>query len=407
VVALVREGERVNVAAEGDELELVLDRTPFYGEQGGQVGDTGRIETAAGFVLEVTDTQIRQGVIVHVGHVKSGSLTEGDSVLATIDVQRRERIRRNHTATHLLHWALRLVLGEHVHQGGSLVTPERLRFDYTHFEAPSAEQLAKVEKLVNSKIFENHQAMAYETTLSSAKEAGVTALFGEKYGEFVRVLEVGNFSKELCGGTHVSRTSEINLFKLVGEGSVGANLRRVEAVTSFGAFEYVRREESELTKAAEAFKVARFDVGDRATGAVARIKELESAVKTARSAVAGDDLARLLDGVIDVGYKLLVAQVDAPDVDAVREISDLLRTRMGGGAVVLGVPTAEGGVVLLAAGDDAAVSAGFNAGAVVKEVAPLVDGRGGGKPGMAQAGGKNAAGLAEALLAAKRFFGAE
>lgn len=283
-----------------------------------------------------------------------------------------------------------------------MVAAERMRFDYMHFEAPTEEQLLKVEKLVNAKIFENHQALAYETSLASARESGVTALFGEKYGEYVRVLEVGNFSKELCGGTHVGRTSEINLFKLVSESSVGANLRRIEAVTSYDAYDYIRREESELAEAALAFRVPKFDVSERCASSVKRIKELEDVLRTSKSIMAEGDIAAFLEGVVDVGYKLLVAHVGPGDGDNLRDFSDIMRKRMGGGAVVLAVDTAEGGAIILAAADDAAVAAGFNAGSVVKQIAPLVDGRGGGKPAMAQAGGRDATGIAAALEEARR-----
>ncbi len=406
VLALVAEGELVESVSAGDEVEIVLDRTPFYGEQGGQVGDTGRIEAERGGIVEVADTQIREGLYSHVGRVETGSLSVGDSVRAAIDTMRRERIRRNHTATHLLHWALRLVLGEHVRQGGSRVAPDRLRFDYTHFEAPSREQLAKVETMVNAKIFENHEVRAYETSLATAREAGVTALFGEKYGEFVRVLECGAFSKELCGGTHVGATSEINLFKIASEGSVGANLRRIEGTTSYDAYNYVRTEEAELEAAADAFRVPPGDVAERAAASVRRIKDLEARAMTAKSVMAEGDIGRLLDGAVDVGYKLIVANVGKGDGGQLRGFSDVLRQRLGGGAVVLAVATADGGAILLAAGDDSAVKAGFDAGKVIKEVAPHVGGRGGGKPSMAQGGGTDASGIDAALDAARRLLGA-
>ncbi len=406
VIALIADGALVDTVAAGTSVEVVLNRTPFYGEQGGQVGDTGRLEAERGAVVAVADTQIREGLYAHIGEVTEGELSVGDSVRAVIDVPRRERIRRNHTATHLLHWALRLVLGEHVRQGGSRVTPERLRFDYTHFEAPSAEQLAKVEAMVNAKIFENHEVRAYETSLATAREAGVTALFGEKYGEFVRVLECGSFSKELCGGTHVSKTSEINLFKLISEGSVGANLRRIEGTTSFDAYNFVRAEETELEQAAEVFRVPPNDVAERAAASVKRIKELESQAKVAKAVMGEGEIGMLLESVVDVGYPLLVANVGEGDGSQLRGFSDVLRQRMGGGAVVLAVRTPDDGVILLAAGDDSAVASGFDAGRVIKDAAPLVGGQGGGKPMMAQGGGADASGIDAALDAARSMLGA-
>ncbi len=227
----------------------------------------------------MSDTRIPMpGLVSHVGVLESGALTVGDAVRAEIDVARRERIRRNHTATHILHWALRKVIGEHVHQSGSLVTPDRLRFDFTHFEAPGAEQLEKIERLVNAKIMENHPVRNYETSLASAREMGVTALFGEKYGDIVRVLEVGNFSKELCGGTHVGRSSEIGFLKIVSEGSVGANLRRIEAVTSNGALDFVLAEEATLAELAGAFKCRYSDLPGKVESLQRKLKETEARI---------------------------------------------------------------------------------------------------------------------------------
>ena len=278
VLALLVDGERVEEVAAPASVEVVLDRTPFYGEQGGQVGDTGRMDGVGGAVVRVDDTRIPEGgVYSHVGEVEQGVLRVGESVHASIDVMRRERIRRNHTATHLLHWALRLVLGEHATQAGSSVSPDRLRFDFTNFEAMTREQIGKVERLVNAKVFENHPVRAYETSLTTAREIGVTALFGEKYSDFVRVLEVGNFSKELCGGTHISATTEIGLLKIVSESSIGANLRRIEAVTSFDAYELVRTEEAELVEAADAMKVPPRDVSEKAAALMKRVRSWRAA----------------------------------------------------------------------------------------------------------------------------------
>jgi alanyl-tRNA synthetase len=407
VIGLVVDGVRVEEIAEGASAEVVLDRTPFYAEQGGQVGDQGVIANEEGAVFEVEDTTFPlAGVISHRGALSAGTLRLGDTVTATIDVMRRERIRRNHTATHLLHWALRLVLGDHVHQSGSYVAPDRFRFDFTHFEAPGADQLAKVERMVNAKVMENHPVRSYETSLRSAKEAGVTALFGEKYGEFVRVLEVGSFSKELCGGTHVARSTEIGLVKVVAEGSVGANLRRIEAVTSFDALEYVQREESELAEAAAALKVQRFDVSERVGTLVKKVKELESASERVATTLSSASIDGLLAAAVDVGYPLVVARVPDMQSKGLRMTADILRARLSGGAVVLATSTPEDGVpLLLAAGSEKAVAAGFDAGAVIKAIAPHVKGGGGGKPAMAQAGGKDASGIDIALVAARTMLG--
>ena len=357
VLAIVSNGELVSELAAGSKADVVLDTTPFYGEQGGQVGDTGtlRSETVA---FRVDETKIpTPGVVSHGGELTEGTLRVGDSVHAAIDVMRRERIRRNHTATHLLQWALRLVLGEHVKQSGSHVAPDRLRFDFTHFEAMTAEQQTKVERLVNAKIMENHPVKAYETSLATARESGVTALFGEKYGDFVRVLEVGNFSKELCGGTHVARTSEINLFKVIAEGSVGANLRRIEAVTSFDALDYVRTEEAELAEAAATLKVQRLDVSERTATLVKRVKELETQQTRTKEYLSESGISELVERVVDVGYPLIVERVGQMDVGGLRALWDVVRARMGGGAVVFAATTPETGApLLLAAGSPDAVT---------------------------------------------------
>jgi alanyl-tRNA synthetase len=404
VLAVLSSGERVESLATGQAGEIVLKTTSFYGEQGGQVGDIGVIENeSARFTVEAT--KIVQGVITHIGKVERGTLQAGDAVHATIDVMRRERIRRNHTATHLLHWALRLVLGEHAKQAGSYVAPDRMRFDFTHFEAMSAAQLEKVERLVNAKIAENHPVRAYETSIASAKEAGVTALFGEKYGDFVRVLEVGNFSKELCGGTHAGRTSEINLLKITGESSVGANLRRIEAVTSFDAYEYVMREEAELLETAAVFKVPRFDVNERAAATVKSLKEASAGVGRVVNAVADNEIIRMLDESADVGYKLIVTRGPELRPDGLRVGWDILRARGADALVIVTTDAETGKPIFLAAGTDAAVAAGFNAGALVRDIAQRLGGRGGGKPGMAQGGGENAEAIDEALASARQTLG--
>ena len=404
VVGIVAEGRVVQSIQEGTVAEVVLAATPFYGEQGGQVGDTGHLlGDESRFEVSAAHIPI-PGLIAHSGTLAEGTLAVGDAVHASIDRLRRERIRRNHTATHLLHWALRLVLGDHVRQAGSYVSPDRLRFDFTHFEAPTREQLDKVERLVDAKIMEAHPVRAYETSLRSAKETGVTALFGEKYGEFVRVLEVGNFSKELCGGTHVAGTTEIGLLKIVSESSVGANTRRIEAVTSFDAVDAVRAEEEVLRRAAEALRCRPNEVADRAVAALKRAKDAEAALADAKRRGGSGEIDTLVSSAVDAGYPLVIARVDAAGGDELRELSDGLRGRLAGGAVVLAAEAA-GKALLLAAGSDAAVASGFDAGALIREMAPAVGGGGGGKPAMAQAGGKDPAGIEEALRLARARLG--
>jgi alanyl-tRNA synthetase len=399
VIALLVNGAAVERIEAGQSADVVLDTTPFYGEQGGQVGDTGELATADG-TFRVEDAKVPlAGLISHRGLLESGSLSVGETVHASIDHLRRERIRRNHTATHLLHWALRLVLGEHVKQSGSFVAPERLRFDFTHFEAVTPEQMRKIEKLVNAKIMEDHEVRAYETTLQSAREAGVTALFGEKYGEIVRVLEIGNFSKELCGGTHITRTTELGFLKVLGEGSVGSSLRRIEAVTSFDAYDFVREEEDLLASAADSLKSRPAEVAERVAATVKRLREVEKSLAEAKRRAAGGTEVEIdalhAKGGYDVG---VVFVPGAESVDDLREWADQLRRTVP--AVVLAA-VADGRVLLLAAGSKDAVDNGFDAGAIIKAIAPLVGGRGGGKPAMAQGGGEDAAGIDAALDAAR------
>jgi len=404
VRAILVDGVGVDRIEAGQTAEVVLFSTPFYGEQGGQVGDTGEI-SGRDASFRVEDTRIPlTGMIAHRGVLESGTLEVGEKVHAAIDHLRRERIRRNHTATHLLHWALRLVLGEHVKQSGSFVSPERLRFDFTHFEAVTDAQIDKVERLVNAKIMEDHPVRAYETSLSSAREAGVTALFGEKYGEIVRVLEVGNFSKELCGGTHITRTTEIGLLKVTSEGSVGASLRRIEAVTSFDAYDVIRAEEALLDAAAESLKGRPAEVADRVAATVKRVHELEKALAAAKKRAQEGGTTSL--PVLNAAHGYTVAVGLLPDVagiDDLRSWADTLRKNST--AVVLAAVVDES-ALMLAAGSSEAVGKGFDAGAVIRVMAPLVGGRGGGKPAMAQGGGDDASGVEAALAAARELLGA-
>ncbi|WP_251178456.1 alanine--tRNA ligase [Adlercreutzia agrestimuris] len=403
IVAIVVDGVQTDLIEAGQEGRIVLDKTPFYAEKGGQVGDSGVLETAAA-CARVNDTQEpEKGLIAHTVVMENGSLAVGQEVHASIDVIRRARICRNHSATHILHWALRKVLGDHVKQAGSLVAPNRLRFDFTHYEAMAPEQIAEVERLANEKIMENHTVRAYETSLAAAREAGVMALFGEKYGEYVRVLDMEGFSQELCGGTHVSATSEIGLVKITSETSVGANLRRIEAVTSFDALEYLNHVESELKSVADKLHVPLFDAADRCAANVAQLKELQTKMKRNREAAAADGMTKVLEQVVEAkgGYPLIVASVGQMDTSQLRNMWDVIRSRMSApGAVVLAATNSDA-ALLLAAGTPEAVEAGFNAGTIIKSIAPCVNGGGGGKPEMAQAGGKNAAGIDEALEAAR------
>ena len=404
VAALVADGSIVESLAEGQEGDAILNMTPFYAEMGGEVGDTGVIE-AAGVKLEVVDTKApEKGLFAHKVKVLQGSISKGDSVTAVVDAHRRACITRNHTATHILHAALRQVLGDHVSQAGSYVGPDRLRFDFTHFAAVTPQQLSEVERVANEFIMSATPTNIYETSLDEARAAGVTALFGEKYGDTVRVVEAGEFSRELCGGCHVSNTAEIGIMKITGETSVGANVRRIEAVTSFGALAYVNKLESELKETAEVLRVPLFDVSERSAANVKQLRDQQKAAKQAKNIVSDDNVAKLVDSAVAsaAGYPVVISRVQVSDAGALRNGWDVLSKRMEKpGACVL-IAEKEGKAVLMAAGTPEAVEAGFNAGAVIKAIAPCVQGGGGGKPSMAQAGGKNAAGIDDALEAARK-----
>ena len=325
----------------------------------------------------------------------------GDTVRAVVDELRRKRISRNHTCTHLLHAALRQVLGDHVKQAGSYVGPDRLRFDFTHFEGVTPEQLAEVERVANEQIMNAVPMSTYETSLDAARESGVTALFGEKYGDTVRVVEAGEFSRELCGGCHVANTAEIGFVKIVSESSVGANLRRIEAVTSFDALAYMNKVEEELKETAAELRVPLFDVSERTAANIATIKDFEAKRKANKKMAAEGSIAEHLANMVNVGYPLIVARIDGLDAGGLRNAWDILRGRMPEpGACVIGTINNDK-PVLMAAATDEAVAAGFNAGNVIKAIAGNIKGGGGGKPTMAQAGGKDAAGIDAALDAAR------
>ena len=404
VVAIIANGERADKLSAGEEGEIVLDTTTFYAEMGGEVGDTGTLRSA-GAEADVLDTKApEKGLVCHKAKVVSGTIAVGDEVTAVVDGARRARITRNHTATHILHAALRRVLGDHVKQAGSYVGPDRLRFDFTHFEATTPEQLAEVERVANEEIMSAVSTNIYETSLDAARESGVTALFGEKYGDVVRVVECGEFSRELCGGCHVANTAEIGLVKITSETGVGANLRRIEAVTSFGALEYVNKVEAELKETAAELRVPLFDVSERTAANMKALKEFQKTRKAAKTAISDDGVNMLLSAAKQAqgGYPVIISRVKIAQPGAMRNMWDVVRARMETpGAVVL-IAENDGKATLLAAGTDEAVAAGFNAGAVIKEIAPCVKGGGGGKPTMAQAGGKDVSGIDAALESARK-----
>ena len=406
VVAIVANGESVERAEAGADVEVILDRTPFYAEMGGQVGDTGTI-SAEGVKLEVSDTKGHNGLFAHLAHVAEGAISVGDVVCAAIDAHRRELIRRNHTATHLLDAALKTVLGEHVSQAGSLCDDSRLRFDFTHFEALTAEQLHEVEDLVNVEIFAAKPVVTRVCSIDEAKEAGAIALFGEKYGDVVRMVSVGNedqpFSRELCGGTHARNSSELGLFKIVSESSTGSNVRRIEAVTSLGALAWLDERNDALDAVASELKCRPEDAASRIADMKAAARDLEGKLKQALLGGSSDKIQTAMAAAIDCGsYKAVIARMDGLEAGQLREAWDAIRDKATGDvACFLATNTPEGKVALLAAATDGAVAAGFGAGDVIRNVAGHVGGRGGGRPNMAQAGGKDASGIDAALAAAR------
>jgi len=392
---IVVDGKPAASAAEGDQVTVFLDRTPFYAESGGQVGDTGTL-TAGGFEMEVTDTQKVGKAHGHIGRVVSGRLSAGDTVTATIDRARREAIVLNHSATHLLHAALRTVLGDHVTQKGSLVAPDRLRFDFSHHQPVTADELEQIEALVNEQIRRNAEAETAVMDFEAAVAAGAMALFGEKYDARVRVLRIGDFSTELCGGTHVTRAGDIGLLKITSEAGIAAGVRRIEAVTGDRALAWVRAGESALGRIAGMVRATREEAEGKVRHLLDRSRQLERELEQLKARLASGQSSDLADRATEVGgIKVLAARVDGADPKALREAVDRLKQRLGTAVVVLG--SVEDDKARLVAGVTGDVTDRIKAGALVGEIAPLVGGRGGGRPDMAQAGGSDPAGMDAAL----------
>ncbi|MGD8595020.1 MAG: DHHA1 domain-containing protein, partial [Gammaproteobacteria bacterium] len=395
VVSLYHDGNEVQKLNEGEKGLVVLDRTPFYAESGGQVGDTGYIATKSA-QFEVHDTKKQQEVFTHIGVMSSGQLQVGDTVNAIIDANLRQSIAYNHSATHLLHAALRQVLGEHVTQKGSLVQANRLRFDFSHFEPVTAEQLREIENLVNEKIRAN---LPVDTRLMKHDEAiaaGAMALFGEKYGDTVRVLNMGDFSIELCGGTHVGRTGDIGVFKIISETGTAAGVRRIEAVAGASALRWINENDQRLLLIAAAVKAGRDDVDSKVNQVLRRNKELEKEVEKLQAQLASSRGGDLLSQAQDIdGIKVLAARLDGVDPKSLRDTTDQLKNKLGSAAVVLA--TVQGDKVSLVAGVTQDQTDRLRAGNLVNAVAQQVGGKGGGRPDMAMAGGNNPAALDAAL----------
>ena len=397
VLAILRQGERVDVAGAGP-VTVVLDRTPFYAESGGQAGDMGtlNVKGIGGMVLEVTDTIKRGDTYLHLAEVREGEIRVGDRVTARVDRKLRDATRLNHSATHLMHAALRQVLGEHVNQRGSLVNAEHLRFDFSHFEALTRRQVREIERLVNDQIRRNTEIETEVMPLEVAREKGAMALFGEKYSEEVRVLTMGDgFSIELCGGTHASRTGDIGFFRIISEQGVASGVRRIEARTGQGAMEEVERMEDQLGESAALVKADRGSLTTKIEALLERNKKLEKSVSDLNRKLA-DGGRDMIDSVVDLGeFKLLVNQLDGADPGSLPGALDRLKQKLGSGIVVLG--TVNDGKVGLIAGVTRELTDRFNAGDLVNHVASQVGGKGGGRPDMARAGGNKPDALPAAL----------
>jgi alanyl-tRNA synthetase len=403
VKAILVDGQRVQHASAGARVALVFDQTPFYAESGGQIGDTGSVEAAGGKV-RIDDTKKPAGdVHVLVGEVTEGSISAGDPVRFVVDDDRRERIRANHSATHLLHHALKHVLGDHVAQKGSLVAPDRLRFDFAHFSPMTEDDKRKVEDLVNAEIRRNVDSVVEVLPIADAKQRGAVAMFGEKYGERVRVVSIGGESIEFCGGTHVRRAGDIGLFKILSEAGVAQGVRRIEAVTGAGALDYLRRLEDELARTGDRLKAAPFEVAGRVDKLISDHKALDRELDKLKQRLASGGGARdLMTDVVTIkGIKVLTAQVEVDDAKVLRDTGDQLRDKLGSGVVVLaGTGGAEVKLVAMVTKD---LVGKVSAGKLLGEIAGLLGGRAGGRPDMAQGGGKDATQVPVALSAARKW----
>lgn len=401
ITVLTTETDLVTELTEGQKGTIIVDKTPFYATMGGQQGDTGII-IAGESEFEVEDTiKLKGGRIGHVGTVVTGSFNVGDKVTLKVDEGNRADTAKNHSATHLLQEALRIVLGSHVEQAGSLVTPDRLRFDFTHFSAMTADELAKVEKIVNDKIAESITVETNVLPIEEARKTGAKALFGEKYGDTVRVVCMGDFSKEFCGGTHVSNTSAIGAFKIVSESGIAAGVRRIEALTGNAVFAYYKNIENSYNEICKALKATPANVTEKIAHLQAELKSLASENESLKSKAAGAAMGNVLDKVEDVnGVKFLGVSLEGVDMNELRNLGDDLKSKLGSGVIVL-ASVNEGKVNLMVAATDDVVAKGAHAGNIIKAAAPKVGGGGGGRPNMAQAGGKNPSGINEALEAAK------
>lgn len=402
-IALFKEGERVSLLSDGEYGSVILDETPFYGESGGQVGDKGVFLFDGGKAI-VEDTKLtKEGAQIHLIKVEEGTLKEDMMVEAMVEDELRDSTRRNHSATHLLHKALKTVLGSHVNQAGSLVTPTRLRFDFSHFEGISKEDIGRIEEIVNTHILAGHAVKTEENTLKEAQERGVIGLFEEKYGETVRVVSMGDYSMELCGGTHVSNTGQIGLFKIVSEASIASGVRRIEALTGKNVYQYINELENDVEEVAHIMKSTKANIKDRAQGVMEELKEKDREISKLKDKLSSNIADEILSSVVDVdGIKLITYTVSDLDMNGLRNLGDELKARLHSGVVVL-ASTLDNKLSFVAMATKDVTEKGVHAGNIVKHVASLTGGSGGGRPEMAQAGGKDVNKVKEAMDSVMEF----
>lgn len=401
VIAIIANNEVSDSAVAGDEVSVFIDRTPFYAESGGQVGDHGVITTETGTVKVTDCIKVVGGKIAHIGKVEDGSISVGDTAKATIDYAKRLATSRNHSATHLLQKALRTVLGTHVEQAGSYVDAERLRFDFTHFSAMTPDEIKEVERLVNEKIFENLDITITQENIEDARKMGAMALFGEKYGNVVRVVNMGGYSVELCGGAHLKNTAQVGTFKIISENGVAAGVRRIEALTGTEALKHFQAQEEQLKTVCGIVKATPDNMVKRIETLVAEQKELSKELEKLKAKMAGCAVSEILNGKKEInGVNAVLAEVKEADGNALRTMGDQLKEKLGSGVIVLGSGK-DGKVSLVVMATDDVVKKGVHAGNIIKAAAAVCGGGGGGRPNMAQAGGKDASKIGEALVKAE------
>ena len=401
VIAITKDDKLVNEAAEGDKCEIFLEKTPFYAEKGGQIGDKGVIVSTSknNLLVEILDTQAPiEGLIAHFAEITKGEIKVGEEVLARVDSSQRKAIARNHTATHLLHGVLRDVLGDHVKQSGSAVNNHHLRFDFSHFAPLTIDELEKIENLVNEKILDELKVKTKISTFDKAKEMGAIALFGEKYGEQVRVVKIGEFSLELCGGTHLNSTSNIGLFKILNEEGIGSGIRRIEAVTGDRALKYIKEKENIIKEVSDKLQTTPSGIPLKIDQFIDDANNMKKKIKIIRIKLAHYEVEKLLSKKKEIkGVNIISLKVETEDNNDLRNWGDLIKDKIKSGIVVLGTVLENGKVALLAMVTDDLVEKGYNAGNIIKDIAPIVGGKGGGKKTMAQAGGQKADKLNQAL----------